>query len=107
MMYYDENSKWYLYGIVSYGITFDNAIPWVETLPSFHTQVPSYLSWIEEQLNTLDTLDKITGNEQTIPDTLTEYNLNNANQAKILNYNQELLKLVTFISLVLFWQIFQ
>lgn len=43
---YHENSKWYVYGIVSYVIT-RGSIGCIVSEPSFYTKVPVYLSWLE------------------------------------------------------------
>lgn len=49
MVYY-ANSKWYVYGIVSFDIpqTSDDCN---YQSPSYYTQVPAYLSWIENKLH--------------------------------------------------------
>ena len=48
-MYYEQkNSKWYAYGVLSKTFT-ENSIC-QENKPSFHTKIPEFLKWINEQI---------------------------------------------------------
>lgn len=48
LVYY-ANSKWYLYGIVSFVLTNSNG-NCNSNRPSYYSQVPAYLTWLEEAL---------------------------------------------------------
>ena len=50
LLYY-MNSRWYLYGISSYAITGEGEIVCNNERPSYFTQVPAYLDWIEYGMN--------------------------------------------------------
>lgn len=49
LVYYVD-SKWYVYGIASFLLVYTDGTCY-SSKPSYYSQVPAYLTWIEDALN--------------------------------------------------------